>query len=317
MILKLVPPYLECWSDPEINGLKQAIGKPTAEKLLKGCAIHWNHSCQRVADRAASSEDKQREKRVFLISSLISKLNSSEEIVACFEILCGVRSITQLLEKIPNMCSAEDARFVDQCCDWSIVKHWAQWWTKRNHLKMLSNAFSTMEDDIWSRCPSTTNAVERKNKDCKSDFPQCLKLAMIKVDKLAYLWHLAAEGGVSMSYRSRTEESRRAAAAKKQEQRKKTFPEDRSSQFGPPDRLANFRDSSGVQGSSSRKRGSLDMPSNPKRKALNVRDDVINFVPNTHPEVLGKKVRMKFQTAPEWFEGVIASYNGMSGKYRV
>ena len=172
-------------------------------------------------------------------------------------------------------------------------------------------------------CPSTTNAVERKNKDCKSDSPQCLKLAMIKVyrvDKLACLRHLAAEGGVSISYRSRTEESRRAAAAKKQEQRKKTFPEDCSSQFGPPDHLANFRDSSGVQGSSSRKRGSLDMPSNPKRKALNVGDDVINFVPNTHPEVLGKKVRMKFQMAPEteeWFEGVIASYNGMLGKYGV
>ena len=47
---------------------------------------------------------------------------------------------------------------------------------------------------------------------------------------------------------------------------------------------------------------------------------MINFASNTHPEVLGKKVRMKFQTAPEteeWFEGIIASYNGMLGKYGV
>ena len=312
------------WSDAEINGLKQAIGKPMAEKLLKGCAVHWNRSCQRVADRAASSEDKQREKRIFLrISSSISKLNSSVEIIACFETLCGVRSVEQLIEKIPTMCSAEDARFVDQSCDWSIVKHWAQWWTRCDHLKMLSKAFCTMEDDVWSRCPSTTNAVERKNKDCKSDSPQCLKLAMIKVykvDKLACLRHLATEVGVSISYRSRSEESRRAAAAKKQEQRRKKFPEDPSSQFGPPDRLANFRDSSGAQGSSSRKRGSLDIPSNPKRKALNVGDQAINFVPNTNPDVMGKRVRMRFQTSPnteEWFEGVIASYNGMLGKYGV
>ena len=28
------------WSDAEINGLKMAVGKRTAEKLLKGCKVH-------------------------------------------------------------------------------------------------------------------------------------------------------------------------------------------------------------------------------------------------------------------------------------
>ena len=52
---------------------------------------------------------------------------------------------------------------------------------------------------------------------CKSDSPQCLKLAMMKVfkvDKVACLKHLAAKEGVVVSYRSRTEEARRSIAAK-------------------------------------------------------------------------------------------------------
>jgi len=57
--------------------------------------------------------------------------------------------------------------------------------------------------------------VERRNKDCKSDVPQSLKLAMIKVykvDKVARLKHISAEEGAGLSYRSRTEEVRRMLA---------------------------------------------------------------------------------------------------------
>lgn len=50
------------WSDAEINRLKMAVGKKTAEKLLKGCKVHWQRSCQRVSDRVLSSQDRRREK---------------------------------------------------------------------------------------------------------------------------------------------------------------------------------------------------------------------------------------------------------------
>ena len=108
---------------------------------------------------------------------------------------------------------------------------------------MLSAAFSAMDKDVWSRCPSTTNPVERKNKDCKSDSPNCLKAARIKVykvDKVACLKHIAAEEGTTLSYRSKTEEARRQAALKKQKQRKACNP-DKSAQFGPPDRPSNYQ----------------------------------------------------------------------------
>lgn len=56
------------WSDAEISGLKMAIGKDLAEKLLKGCKVHWIRSCQRVADKVAKSRDKKRERDISLKS---------------------------------------------------------------------------------------------------------------------------------------------------------------------------------------------------------------------------------------------------------
>ena len=45
------------WSDTENNGFKKAIGKPSAENLLQGCKVHWQQSCQHVADKIVSSGD--------------------------------------------------------------------------------------------------------------------------------------------------------------------------------------------------------------------------------------------------------------------
>ena len=42
--------------------------------------------------------------------------------------------------------------------------------------------------------------------------------------------------------------------------------------------------------------------------------------PNTHPEILGKKARMKFNDGEgedQWYEGVVSSYNVITGKYGV
>ena len=109
---------------------------------------------------------------------------------------------------------------------------------------MLSKAFSNMDDEVWKQCPSSTNAVERRNKDCKSDTPHNLKLGMIKVyklDKVACLKHIAAEEGISTSYRSTSEEARRAAAKTKARQRYMAKScSDKDAQFGPPDRYDNF-----------------------------------------------------------------------------
>ena len=98
-------------------------------KLLKGCKVHWFQSCQRISERVNLLENKQLERDVFMkIACQIQTLPSAVEIVACFEALCGVRTIASLTERIPGICTEADAHFVDSECDWSKAKNWAQWW---------------------------------------------------------------------------------------------------------------------------------------------------------------------------------------------
>jgi len=36
-----------------------------------------------------------------------------------------------------------------------------------NHLAMLHKDYSTMNNEVWDKCPPTTNAVERRNAECE------------------------------------------------------------------------------------------------------------------------------------------------------
>ena len=278
------------------------VARAKAMELLKGCKVHWQHSCQRVADRVATSSNRKREKDIFLaIASQVQKLESAVDIVSCFEALCGVRPIKELIRKIPTVCSFEDAKFIDKQCDWTIAKHWAQWWTRSSHLKMLSKAFSPMDKETLSKCPSTTNAVERKNKDCTSENPQGIKLDMsevYKIDKVACLKHIAAQHKTSLSYRSRTEE----AATKKQKQRYKNISTDKSANFGPPDRPTNF--SCGEPSALEKRARVPHISGSPTKKSKTIAmDRIVQFILNPRPDVLGKTVRMQFEEKMNGLKG--------------
>ena len=41
-----------------------------------------------------------------------------------------------------------EAQFVDNKCDWSAAKNWAQWWMRSNHLAMHKD-YSTMNDEVY------------------------------------------------------------------------------------------------------------------------------------------------------------------------
>jgi len=94
---------------------------------------------------------------------------------------------------------------IDEEYVWSAAKHWAQWWTRAPHLKMLSQAFTPMQPEDWSNAPTTTNAVERQNSDSTYNVPQPLKLVMSNLYKLKMMCckHIAVEEGTSVSYRAR------------------------------------------------------------------------------------------------------------------
>ena len=80
------------------------------------------------------------------IAKCIPHLKSPVQVIACFEALCGVCTIVELLNKVPSICRTEDAQFVDKNCDWTAAKNWVQWWTRATHLRMLSNTFSSAPD---------------------------------------------------------------------------------------------------------------------------------------------------------------------------
>ena len=70
-----------------------------ADKLIKGCKVHWQCSCQCVAEKVSLSQQREKEKELFLKNcSKIQVFESSTSIIACFEILCNVQKVVQLLE---------------------------------------------------------------------------------------------------------------------------------------------------------------------------------------------------------------------------
>ncbi len=75
-------------------------------------------------------------------------------------VLCKNQKATLLIGIVKDL-QPNEAQFVDSKCDWSVAKNWAQWWMRPNHLALLHKDYSTMDNEVWERCPSTTNAVYR------------------------------------------------------------------------------------------------------------------------------------------------------------
>lgn len=232
------------WSEAEMKGLGIAVGSELAKKLLRGCSVHWIRSWQRIRDRIASSADKQRERSIFSkIASQIEKLPSGTKVCLCFQVLCGEKPASALLGTIKSL-SAEDATYIEKHCKWSPAKHWAEWWIKPHHLQMLHKDFSEMEESVWESCPTTTNAVERKNKDSHGKTPLPLQSALInlyKLDKAVCAKHTAASEDVSTSYYDRSEAAQKTAAATRSRQRSQKYPKDTAAVHSPPDRQCHFQ----------------------------------------------------------------------------
>ena len=113
---------------------------------------------------------------------------------------------------------------------------------------------------------------------------------LYKLDKSTCYKHIAAENGASISFRSKDEKSHKQSAECRRRQRAMAFTADRMSQHGPPDRCSNFRP--GIESQKRNNEGSSKSPV--KRSKLSVDNTTLTFIPNPHPEVMGKKVRVKF-----------------------
>ena len=225
--------------------MKLLVNKMDSQWFVGAMYIRTTHGSEYVT--VSCSKDKNLEKSIFSkIASQISKLPMGEGVCSCFEVLCSQQSAEKVLGII-NSLTLDEAVFVDKCCNWSKAKNWAEWWLRPKHLQMLHKDFSTMDPSVWSRSPSTTNAVERLNAECKSKLPVTLQHALsnvYKLDKSVCAKHLAGlkECIRSISYREKTESAKRVSAAKRQHQRvASSIPPDLTATNGPPDKACHFK----------------------------------------------------------------------------
>ncbi len=316
------------WSDAEIKGLGSAVGKELAITLLKGCKVHWTRSWQRVRDRVATTKDKVREKELFSsIASRIPKISAGNNIVIAFEVLCKKKTANSLLDIIEGF-TRDDATFIDSSTNWSSATKWVEWWMRPQHLKLLHKDYSDMDESIWERCPSNTNAVERKNLDGKESLPQQLQIAianLYKYDKAACAKNIAARQGVSVTYCDQSQEARKSEAAKRNMRRQKTAGSDLTSQNGPPDHQCHFENGGKKRKSSTSKSGNTKRP-----KIVTVipetsdeDSDMDDFADTSfhqlNPKYLGRKLQMRFKIKEtgkyEWFNGQILQFDPKTGKY--
>lgn len=109
---------------------------------------------------------------------------------------------------------------------------------------MFHQDFTDMDYDTWIRCPTSTNAVERKNYDSKSSVPQSLNSVLIylyKIDKTTCAKHIVANKGHSISYNDKSIEKREQNAEKRRLQQKRKACESCSgTSNGPPDKQNDF-----------------------------------------------------------------------------
>ena len=196
------------------------------------------------------------------IASHIPRIPAGSNVVIAFEVLCKKKLANTLLGIIERF-TKEDAKFIDSSTNWTSATKWVEWWMRPQHLKLLHKDYAEMDETIWNRCPSDTNAVERKNLDSKESLPQQLQIAMTnlyKYDKAACAKNIAAKQGVSVTYCDQSQEARKSEAAKRNMRRQKTSRSDLTSKYGPPDRECHFETSGKKRKGSGSKSGNAKRP---------------------------------------------------------
>ena len=234
------------WNDTETKGLREAVGEELADRLLRGCNVHWARSYQRVADRVNSSVQKCNRKLATeafcAIAKLVTSVKTKDDVLKCFDALQGSLPLSSLNHlKLPL--SDEHFTVVETECDWSGAKTWVQWWTRKRHMQMLAKPFSIMNPDDWDRAPRNTNGVERVNSSTKSGGQKHSAMqSLYEKDKFFALQYIAAEGGSKITYRDTLDEKQRSQAAIKRKRPKTVY--DKNASFGPLDKCQHFDENS-------------------------------------------------------------------------
>jgi hypothetical protein len=148
------------FDDAEYNGLKQVIGEKLAEKIIRGCSVHWLRSLNRVCSLVTTSTE---EEIVFkAIGKKIEEVEGKEDVLQLFDVLCGNAPLKDALSFLsPTL--RQSCKSISTVT-WRKLTHWASWWTRERHLTMFTKAFMRRTSDDWDETPRTNNPVESINK---------------------------------------------------------------------------------------------------------------------------------------------------------
>ena len=151
------------WSDTDWGKGPNAIGEHLADKLLRGCNVHWTRSYQQVADRVNSHVQKVNRKLAneafCMVAKHVAMAKCKGDVLCLFNVLWGSSSIFPVSHlKLPF--TDKHITVVNTECDWSGAENWVQWWTTKRHLQMLAKLFSIMNPSDWDNAPRNTNGVD-------------------------------------------------------------------------------------------------------------------------------------------------------------
>ena len=80
------------WSDQQLQGLEEAVGRDTAAAVIKGCQVHYTRSVKRVSKRI-NKGNHLAIKAFNAIAYHIPKASSPEQVTFLFDVLAGEADI--------------------------------------------------------------------------------------------------------------------------------------------------------------------------------------------------------------------------------
>ena len=155
---RAVKQILVDFDDAKYNGLVEVLGTDFAQKVIRGCSVHWMRSVNRIAKMVCASREKE---AVFkYIGKIIQETQDKETVIQMFDVLSGKKNVKEATEHLSDAMAEKCVHDNITNTHWKKLKHWENWWTSTRHLQMFTKAFTIQEPENWDGLSKTTNPVE-------------------------------------------------------------------------------------------------------------------------------------------------------------
>ena len=223
------------FDDAEYNGLVKVLGKDFAEKVIRGCSVHWMRSVNRVAKIVCTSSEE--ESVLKYLGKIIQESQEKDAVLKIFEVMSGKEDIASASEYLSGQLADKRGNKEISNTSWKKLKHWANWWTSTRHLQMFTKAYAIQETNSWENLSNTTNPVESINRQSfksKNNLHVILENIYME-DRLHAVKMLARSKNVNIDYTSTT-------SKKNRKRKRSSLIGDKSDENGPPDKVRHVRD---------------------------------------------------------------------------